>query len=1077
MWTIPTPSPIEAVNRIYVFELGAVNSNNVYLWEPTQQSTKIYAIQEQEAARDEANIIIQLITQDYFQKNILKFVPAEYRKFDIRDTTEGGGGHSLDAYLNVFAITLDEIKEAIDNFPLIFDIDHCPSRYLKVIADLLNYPLESTDNTAEQRRQLKTAIAWYKSKGSRKAFEAVLYAFGFHADVAPLWTEDYDTFHETIPGVARGADPPNDYPLLIENGGTWYRSPHFGIWLRAIVGDQHVWIEWNSVPQSLQDEYYVLAEEIGYHKAFYQMWDELHDAGASLHYYFTVEDFDYIWRRLEFLRPIFAVLDWLAFRIEQQEHYEIDTIEAYTTVNPVREEKGWYLGYCDLDDAVYTRLDERLLGQNPGSLTSPLTGGAPGSTTVTDEVVDSVSGVISGASGTLANQWIFTGITFEVMISSSAVEITDNDEGVLTGPDGSGISGFINYLTGEWNLLFEGTPPDNGTDITADYVYTDDVPPTDRSGAFPRGSTELPFPHLRDPQPGYCHPPEDLYIDWYGTFPDLYHLPLTRDGLGLYPSFGPVGYIDHADFPSRGFTDASLQPGHANTFTRELGYAERPLSILEVINSPEEVLFIDTFTAFNDAGYTVPDYTIDGDPVTVVVNNDENKLSIIGGKLNCDGGSTSPSYGLQGVWWTKNGGNLLELGDVVFITYEPLSGTACLGTDTSTSGPAGTPFIWVVGNKLLINRPLDDPEVADFTYGVDHQLCCLNLGVSLIGFYNQSTIDISWVDAHNTLRALPCISNYNAEFNVTEVKAVRYHNIPYDIFANEILRTPTPSNGTSYDVGAIDREVTCVFNPDASLSKQDVFVAYGDANNHVKVWSDDSSDAIKIYEIVGGVGAELASYASARTASTPLNIKAELLNGVIRVWADNVELTGGGVTCSGPTIRNNNYVQTSWSGTSTITDLVVTGTDLGPFLDRKVYPTDTDTFTTTEDCWIIVHNITLPPSSSESVCIGGDQSSGNSLRLYVDNTGLLRVYSYVDGSYSSTFISVASAVADGDTLTIKKDGDNIKVYNNGDLLADGTNPDGVVPDSTELLKWQTSSTPAWFEDIYAISKEIDLSTI
>jgi len=59
---------------------------------------------------------------------------------DARTIEEGGGEGALAAYTEVFAITLDEIKQAIDEFPLLFDIDHCPPNYLRVIAELLNYP-------------------------------------------------------------------------------------------------------------------------------------------------------------------------------------------------------------------------------------------------------------------------------------------------------------------------------------------------------------------------------------------------------------------------------------------------------------------------------------------------------------------------------------------------------------------------------------------------------------------------------------------------------------------------------------------------------------------------------------------------------------------------------------------------------------------------------------------------------------------------------------------------------------------------------------------------------------------------
>jgi len=880
-WTVPDAPPAEAQGIIYVIEPRVVGQNLVYIVSPSYFMGRIAIIPEQDIARDSGEIMIQAITQTYFQDNIKKFIPYEYWRMDAKTIDEGGSEGDFAAFTEVFAITLDEIKQAIDEFPLLFDIEHCPARYLRVIAELLNFPLEDSDSTAEQRRQLKEAINWYRSKGSRRAFTAILYAFGFYATMVPLWTEDYSLFTDTIPGVAKGNDPPNDYPLLVENGGTWYRSPHYGILLEAIVEDRNAFIEWGSVTENeipIFDEFVStdpdgvetsfsgtieftpavastftgdafvagwpvtdivddgagnlsgtditgtidydtgawtlefvtppsdgsvirfnysydwtdLVEDIGYHRAFYQMLDQLTRAGVALNYQFDSDSFNYIYRRLEFLRPVFAVLEWLGFQVGMNEYFEVpEGEEPMMTANPVRDEKGWYLGYCDMDDVQYTRLDERLLGPNMRTLTSPLGAGSPTVIDVVDEVAFSVTGSPSFVSGTLANSWLFSDVTFTATIGSSPVDITDiqdeevvyatvvpvvgeiissdpdgietsfsgsfvfqptinsfetvyadlgsgaeeitllnDDEGNLTGtcsggtitgtvnefdalwtlefpvapvsgtnlvadytfndtahgeiidtspdgvetnfsgtldqlplttggvlalqadygfgleempviddgiggltgtdPYGNGFTGTINYGTGAWTLAlglapedgsnlilrytypvaegvlkaegvigvldyldgswwleFEsGYEPDDSTDIVVDYSYSNEIPPTDRSGIMPRGSTELPFPHVRDPQEGYCHPPEELWIDWYWIQPEQYTLALTRDGMNLYPPAGPVLYIDHADFPSRGFTNTSSDPGHANTFTRELGYSDRAISLLKVEQNP-----------------------------------------------------------------------------------------------------------------------------------------------------------------------------------------------------------------------------------------------------------------------------------------------------------------------------------------------------------------------------------------------------------------------------------------------------------------------------------------------------------
>ena len=583
--TPPTPPSVEAHNRVFIIDPLLGGSNKVYLVEPTHMRGRVALIPKNEIARDQGEIIIQTITQTYFQDHIMDFLPYEYWRMDMKSIEEGGGDTALSAFMQVFAISLDEIKQAIDELPLILDVKHCPPKYLRAIAKMLNFPLEDVDSTAEQRRQLQMAIDWYRSKGSRRAFRAMLYAFGFDTDMVPLWTEDYAVFTETIPGVARGNDPPNDYPLLIENGGTWYRSPHFGIRLRGRVRDRHAFIEWGATPQALIDDYEDLAEVIGSHSAWLEMVDELSAAGAAIRYHFDTADYNYLHRRIEFLRPVFAVLEWLEFLTTMQEQVDdpVET-EPMMTANPVRDEKGWYLGYCDLDDIQYTRLDERLLGPNPLALTTPLSG-SPSVTNVVNEVAYSVAEAGLGhVNGILDNPWLFSGVTFTVTIGGSPVDVLDEDEeGVLSA---EGVIGVLDYLTGVWWLDFDsGYEPDDGTDVVVDYNYSLEVPPCDRSGVFPRGSAALPYPHLRDPQEGYCHPPEDLYIEANIIYDEQYQLPLVRNGMNLYAPAGPISYIDKSDFPSRGFTDLS-GPNHANTLTREFGYATRPLSVLRVRENP-----------------------------------------------------------------------------------------------------------------------------------------------------------------------------------------------------------------------------------------------------------------------------------------------------------------------------------------------------------------------------------------------------------------------------------------------------------------------------------------------------------
>ncbi len=624
----PEPLPVmDASALVYVITSDVRGQGIVYLYGPTLVKQRVHITSETQTAQDQAEIIIQLVTQDYFQRNLKYYVPHVYWEWDHKKLEDGGGDGALHALTQVFAITLDEIKQSIDDFTKLFDIDHCPTRYLKIIATLLGYPLEDADSTAEQRWQLRTAVEWYRSKGSRKAFQAILYAFGFDAEIIPLWTRkwvddegvshNYEEFVEdlpaeelegdptvyygTVPGVAAGNDPPNDYPLLLENGGEWYRSPHFGVRLNALVGDEYITLIWDGVDPALKVEFELLAAEIGYHAAYLEMKDELLEAGVEVQYYFAASGTSYLSRRIEFLRPVFAVLEWIEFVLTMHDNVDVTEAHQVVTAMPILPDKGWYLGYCDMDDKTYTRLDPRLLGDNYLTITSPLI--APGTPPdVTGEVAFTFGAPAgSTASGTLDSSPVYPyipstptdpddagyspGVELTIQISGvGAVVLRDNGEGVfIDDPDDTRIIGTINYMNGFWELEFTDVTyvPVNSSNILADYLVIDGIPPVDRSGILPRGATELPYPLVRWPEEGICHPPEDLDVHVIPILDEEYRLPLTRDGLNLYPSSGGVPFIDRADFPSRGFVSSS-GAGHANILTREFGYATRPLSFLRI---------------------------------------------------------------------------------------------------------------------------------------------------------------------------------------------------------------------------------------------------------------------------------------------------------------------------------------------------------------------------------------------------------------------------------------------------------------------------------------------------------------
>jgi hypothetical protein len=100
---------------------------------------------------------------------------------------------------------------------------------------------------------------------------------------------------------------------------------------------------------------------------------------------------------------------------------------------------------------------------------------------VVDEVAAAADGVTMEFSGTLAPHPYFfiednDSVTFTATVSAGSVDITDvTTPGILAGTN---CTGTIDYVTGEWTLVFTVTAPDDATNIVVDYTWFYTLPPT-----------------------------------------------------------------------------------------------------------------------------------------------------------------------------------------------------------------------------------------------------------------------------------------------------------------------------------------------------------------------------------------------------------------------------------------------------------------------------------------------------------------------------------------------------------------------------------------------------------------------
>jgi len=103
------------------------------------------------------------LISDWFKDNLLDLLSPLYEHND-----EAG---DLRTFLSLPAGTLDELKQAIDDFPTIFDVDHCDKRFLSLLARLVGLEVDGICSPDCQRRRVWEAVEIYRRKGTIPAIE------------------------------------------------------------------------------------------------------------------------------------------------------------------------------------------------------------------------------------------------------------------------------------------------------------------------------------------------------------------------------------------------------------------------------------------------------------------------------------------------------------------------------------------------------------------------------------------------------------------------------------------------------------------------------------------------------------------------------------------------------------------------------------------------------------------------------------------------------------------------------------------------------------------------------------------
>jgi phage tail-like protein len=115
-------------------------------------------------------------------------------------------GEEFEAVLDWLSNGFESAKGQIDIIDKLYDIDNCPEEYLPYLAYFLGLSLEYSINSKEEflREQIRTAVAWYKLKGTQDGIKLMFLSLGFNSEIKELWWDesyDYDNLVDEKPNT------------------------------------------------------------------------------------------------------------------------------------------------------------------------------------------------------------------------------------------------------------------------------------------------------------------------------------------------------------------------------------------------------------------------------------------------------------------------------------------------------------------------------------------------------------------------------------------------------------------------------------------------------------------------------------------------------------------------------------------------------------------------------------------------------------------------------------------------------------------------------------------------------------
>lgn len=165
----------------------------------------------------------------YFKDRFLGLLP---RMYEIADSNG-----DLAAYLEVKATEFDSLKDLIDEFTKLFDVDNVPAQYLPYLAKLIDYQYDGTGDAEVQRAEIKKLIDVYRMRGTIPGILRKLRLAGYPA-----------TLTETYPSIFTLGDDDRGFKPGVHLAGKKYSVGVFVIEIQKLF--REIWgTVWDEVPR------------------------------------------------------------------------------------------------------------------------------------------------------------------------------------------------------------------------------------------------------------------------------------------------------------------------------------------------------------------------------------------------------------------------------------------------------------------------------------------------------------------------------------------------------------------------------------------------------------------------------------------------------------------------------------------------------------------------------------------------------------------------------------------------------------------------------------------------------------